>query len=161
MISPTEQGNIILSLAEQVQHDFTDHFLKKEWQEVVDPWQLNTWETYRDVVRIGRKTRLPETERKMLWTIFQKVFQRLDDAGMITQSGIFQFLAEHFNAPHQHSPFDFIVVDEAQDISVPQLRFLAALSKGKNNGLFFAGDLGQRIFQTPFSLGKSRSQNSG
>src|SRR5579885_3154788 len=47
--------------------------------------------------------------------------------------------------------FDFAVVDEAQDLSVPQLRFLAALGAGRPNSLFFAGDLGQRIFQTPFS----------
>jgi superfamily I DNA/RNA helicase len=34
---------------------------------------------------------------------------------------------------------------------VAQLRFLAAMGGGRPNGLFFAGDLGQRIFQTPFS----------
>jgi hypothetical protein len=34
---------------------------------------------------------------------------------------------------------------------VPQLRFLAALGAGRPDGLFFAGDLGQRIFQLPFS----------
>jgi superfamily I DNA/RNA helicase len=45
------------------------------------------------------------------------------------------------------APFEFVIVDEAQDISIPQLRFLAA-SGAK---LFFAGDLGQRIFQQPFS----------
>lgn len=39
----------------------------------------------------------------------------------------------------------------AQDISVAQLRFLAALGGGRPDSLFFAGDLGQRIFQTPFS----------
>jgi superfamily I DNA/RNA helicase len=49
------------------------------------------------------------------------------------------------------SPFEFIVVDEAQDASVPQLRFLAGLGAGRPNSLFFAGDLGQRIFQQPFS----------
>src|SRR5690606_5531896 len=32
-----------------------------------------------------------------------------------------------------------------------QLRFLAALGAGRPNALFFAGDLGQRIFQQPFS----------
>ena len=49
------------------------------------------------------------------------------------------------------SPFDFAVVDEAQDISVAHLRFLAALGGDRPNALFFAGDLGQRIFQQPFS----------
>ena len=52
---------------------------------------------------------------------------------------------------NKHTPFDYIVVDESQDISVAQLRFMAALGAGKPNGLFFAGDLGQRIFQQPFS----------
>jgi superfamily I DNA/RNA helicase len=42
-------------------------------------------------------------------------------------------------------------VDEAQDVSVPQLRFLAALGARRPNSLFFGGDLGQRIFQQPFS----------
>jgi superfamily I DNA/RNA helicase len=36
-------------------------------------------------------------------------------------------------------------------VNVAQLRFLAALGAGQPNSLFFAGDLGQRIFQQPFS----------
>jgi superfamily I DNA/RNA helicase len=47
--------------------------------------------------------------------------------------------------------FDFVVVDEAQDVGVPHLRFFAALGGSRPNALFFAGDLGQRIFQQPFS----------
>jgi superfamily I DNA/RNA helicase len=47
--------------------------------------------------------------------------------------------------------FDAAVVDEAQDVSIAQLRFLAALGAGSPNALFFSGDLGQRIFQQPFS----------
>ena len=50
-----------------------------------------------------------------------------------------------------HPSFDFCVIDEAQDVGVAELRFLAALGGSRPNGLFFAGDLGQRIFQTPFS----------
>jgi len=60
------------------------------------------------------------------------------------------FLASDL-ANRRQRPFDFVVVDEAQDVSVPQLRFLAALGADRPSGLFFAGDLGQRIFQPPFS----------
>ena len=42
-------------------------------------------------------------------------------------------------------------MDEAQDISVAHLRFFAAIGASRANALFFAGDLGQRIFQQPFS----------
>jgi superfamily I DNA/RNA helicase len=48
-------------------------------------------------------------------------------------------------------PFDFAVVDEAQDLNVSQMRFLAALGGARPDALFFTGDLGQRIFQQPFS----------
>jgi len=63
---------------------------------------------------------------------------------------MFNQLASHFKSSGR-VPYDFAIVDEAQDISVPQLRFLSALFGDKTNGLFFTGDLGQRIFQQRFS----------
>jgi superfamily I DNA/RNA helicase len=62
---------------------------------------------------------------------------------------MFNRLAEYF--AERTKPYNFIVVDEAQDISIAQLRFLASIGVGEPNALFFAGDLGQRIFQQPFS----------
>ncbi len=131
-------------------HKFSQHFLWTEWSEVVDAWQLDTWEAYRDVRRLGRKTRLPEPQRAVLRSIFDRVRSRLQTDGSITYAGMFRRLAEQL-ANGKRAPFDFAVVDEAQDVSVAQLRFLAALGTGKANSLFFAGDLGQRIFQLPFS----------
>ncbi len=130
-------------------HKFTARFLLTEWEQVVDAWQLKDWEAYRDVVRLGRKTRLPENHRQALWAIFAKVRQRLETQGLVTHADIFSQLAGQLTSSHKR-PFDFAVVDEAQDINVAQLRFLAALA-GSDNSLFFAGDLGQRIFQQPFS----------
>ena len=69
---------------------------------------------------------------------------------LITRSEMFSTVAERLKQS-AHSPFDYIVIDEAQDVSVAQLRFLAAMGGERKNGLFFAGDLGQRIFQQPFS----------
>jgi superfamily I DNA/RNA helicase len=54
-------------------------------------------------------------------------------------------------AVREVKPFTHIVVDEAQDLGVPELRLLAAIAPSGPNCLFFAGDLGQRIFQQPFS----------
>ena len=54
-------------------HKFGLHFLLTEWDQVVDAWQLQDWEAYRDVARLGRKTRLPEAQRKVLWAIFERV----------------------------------------------------------------------------------------
>jgi hypothetical protein len=80
---------LLRQAAAEVQgHRFSPRFLIGEWREVVDAWQLATWEDYRD---------------------------------------------------------------EAQDVGVAELRFLASLAANRPDSLFFAGDLGQRIFQQPFS----------
>lgn len=106
--------------------------------------------TNRDVIRLGGKTRLKEPQRLILWSIFEKVRTALKSQELITDSGRFNVLASRYRSGVS-SPFDFAVVDEAQDISIAQLRFLSALGGGRTNGLFFVGDLGQRIFQQPFS----------
>jgi hypothetical protein len=131
-------------------HKFSQHFLRTEWEEVVDAWQLDTWEAYRDVRRLGRKTRLPEPQRAVLWSIFARVCAQLAAQCYVTYAGVFSRLAAQL-ADRTHLPFDFAVVDEAQDVSVAQLQFLAVLGAGHPNSLFFSGDLGQRIFQPPFS----------
>lgn len=129
---------------------FSSHFLKIEWIEIVDAWQLDSWEAYRDVKRLGRKTRLPEAQRLLLWGIFDTVRAELKSQGLLTHAEMFSRLALQM-AERKQPPFDFTVMDEAQDVSIAQLRFLAAMGAWREDALFFAGDLGQRIFQQPFS----------
>ncbi len=125
-------------------------FVRAEWNHVVDAWQLTSWEGYRDVSRLGRRTRLPESRRAELWAVFERTRAALASKGLITPAAMFEALAT--SPITLASPaYDAAVVDEAQDISITELRFLAALAAGRPNGLFFAGDLGQRIFQQPFS----------
>ncbi len=131
-------------------HGFSLRFLLTEWEQVVDAWRLGAWEEYRDVRRLGRKTSLPEARRRVLWEIFSGLRARLDDRGLMTSADMFGRLASHIEQSGRR-PFDYAVVDEAQDVSVAQLCFLAALGGDRPDSLFFAGDLGQRIFQQPFS----------
>lgn len=142
---------IVRQAASEVEnHRFSLSFLVAEWTQVVDAWQLATWEEYRDIARLGRKTRLPEAQRAVLWSVFERVRATLHERGLITWAEMFTSLARAL-AESGKAPFDFVVVDEAQDLSVAQLRFLAALGASRPDALFFAGDLGQRIFQQPFS----------
>ena len=129
---------------------FSLRFLLGEWESVVDAWGLDSWEAYRDIRRLGRKTRLPVEGRFILWSILEQVKTELRERGLVTRAELFGLTAQKLKE-RRHPPFDFAIVDEAQDVSVPQLRFLAALGGDRANSLFFAGDLGQRIFQTPFS----------
>ncbi|GHT00652.1 hypothetical protein AGMMS50276_26970 [Synergistales bacterium] len=153
MISPADVMRLIDSASEKVpDNKFTKRFLYSEWEQIIDSSQIKSWDEYRDVTRLGRKTRLSEAARKVLWSIFEPVIKEIDTLGLLTNSSLFARLAEHFGqANPENLPFDYIIVDEAQDIGIQQLRFLSAIAKGRENALFFAGDMGQRIFQQPFS----------
>ena len=143
-------GVLVEDAADKEGTNFSRAFLLTERERVVDAWQLDTWDGYRDVARIGRYRRLSETQRKSLWPVFQLVRLGLREQGLVTKAEMFGQLTRHISETG-HPPFGFVVVDEAQDVSVAELRFLASLARGRPNGLFFAGDLGQRIFQQPFS----------
>jgi superfamily I DNA/RNA helicase len=151
IVEPEEMRTMIWrAKEEQGDIKFSLNFLCNEWNDVVDAWQLRTWESYRDVARLGRKTRLPEKQRETIWRLFETVRSGLIPGRYTTRNEMYSTLADYLIAAGKF-PFDFVVVDEAQDLSVPQLRFLAALGSSRPDALFFAGDLGQRIFQIPFS----------
>ncbi|WP_186420135.1 3'-5' exonuclease [Bosea sp. CS1GBMeth4] len=136
--------------ADVLEYKFSANFLFGEWSDVVDAWQLKSWEAYRDVSRLGRKTRIGGKQREALWSIFERARAAMAERKLVTWSDIFGRLTEHL-ANGKTRPFDHAVVDEAQDLGVAEARFLAALTGERPDGLFFAGDLGQRIFQQPFS----------
>ena len=132
-------------------HAFKESFLWNEWSSIVDAWQVKTWDEYKGLARLGRKTRLGDRQRQQLWEILEVAMRSLAADGLVPINGIFGKVAEAVAASTIGADFQHVVVDEAQDISVAQLRFLAAIAGKRLNGLFFAGDLGQRIFQSPFS----------
>ena len=130
--------------------EFSIRFLVSEWNNVVDAWQLDGLDAYRDVPRLGRKNRLGSKQRERVWPVFVHARELLEAQGVDTWPGIFGKVATHFSE-RDDKPFSHIVVDEAQDLAVPELRMLAVIADQNPGALFFAGDLGQRIFQEPFS----------
>jgi superfamily I DNA/RNA helicase len=131
----------------------SEHFLIEEWEEVVDAWQLFDAASYATVPRLGRKTRLGLRQRDSAWAAFDFVRAHLLQQGLVTAADVFgrltQWLLDGGALPYTH-----IVVDEAQDLSVAEARFLAAAGSARTDALFFTGDLGQRIFHLPFSWAK-------
>ena len=129
---------------------FSERFLLSEWTNVIDAWGLRSLEAYSTVQRMGRKSRLGPNQRERLWPVFAAVRDVLATERMATWSDVFTGLAESLTA-RSSKPFDHVVIDEAQDLAPAELRFFAALAPPGADGLFLAGDIGQRIFQHPYS----------
>ena len=129
---------------------FSERFLLSEWTNVIDAWGLTSLDAYSTVQRMGRKSRLGPNQRARLWPVFQVVRDALAAEHYTTWANVFTGLAKTL-AQQSCKPFDHIIIDEAQDLAPAELRFFAALAPAKADGLFLSGDVGQRIFQHPFS----------
>jgi len=146
---------IIRSLVEKAREaagidDVSSQFMLSEWFNVVDAWQVTDLDQYTNVPRMGRRTRLGARQRERLSPVYERVRRSLHERRMTTPASLFATLTEYY-ASRNDKPFNHIVIDEAQDLGVAALRFLAAVAPDGSDALFFAGDIGQRIFQQPFS----------
>jgi hypothetical protein len=128
----------------------TTDFLVEEWDELVDAWNVSDAEAYATIPRLGRRTRLGPQQREAAWAVFNHVRQFLLDRKLTTWPVLYHKLVER-TEQGDPQPFSHVVVDEAQDLSVAQVRFLAALARLRPDAVFLAGDIGQRIFHLPFS----------
>jgi hypothetical protein len=129
---------------------FSSRFLLSEWTNVIDAWSIVSAEAYASVQRMGRKSRLGPNQRERLWPVFEAVRSALNVERYTTWAQVFTGLADALSE-RSRKPFDHIILDEAQDLAPAELRFFAALAPAEPDALFLAGDMGQRIFQHPYS----------
>jgi len=132
---------------------FRPSFLETEWTEVADVRGAETFDEYRSAERLGRRQSLTPQQRKAVWDVIEHIPEALRSRGMISSGAMYRQLADHVKLKGDR-PYAFVVVDEAQDVSAAQLRLLSELGANQANGLFFTGDLAQRIFRAPFSWAK-------
>ncbi len=144
-----QQAAVDRAIAEVGYTDLPSRFAFSEWRHVVDAWNLTDLDSYANVPRIGRKNRLGSKQREKLWPVMEAARQTLAARGLLTSSQLYAAVEASCRA-RDDKPFTHVIVDEAQDLGVAELRMMGALASGLN-ALFFAGDLGQRIFQLPFS----------
>lgn len=150
-LAPLDAQQAVLerAMAHLSYKELSPRFVFSEWRHIVDAWNLPDLTSYAKVPRIGRRNRLGSKQREAVWPVFEAARRALASRGFVTQSQLFAAVEEDAQAKPD-KPFTHVIVDEAQDLGVGELRMLGALAAGPN-ALFFAGDLGQRIFQLPFS----------
>jgi hypothetical protein len=127
---------------------FDHDFLRAEWDAVIDFWGVSSFEEYRNIPRGGRGAALPVAVRRRLWDVFSAVRQGLASRNLLTSGDICDVLRQRIERDGTR-PFRHVIVDEAQDFGPREMKLAASLAPP--GSLFFAGDVGQRIFRWPFS----------
>ncbi len=121
-------------------------FLRSEWEHVVVPNDIRTWDDYRSVPRAGRGVSLGAKQRKKLWDVFERTRSSLGTAGLLSWDQVCHEVAAMLER-HPDDRFAHVVADEVQDFGHADLILLRALASSAADDLFLCGDPGQRIYK--------------
>jgi superfamily I DNA/RNA helicase/mRNA-degrading endonuclease RelE of RelBE toxin-antitoxin system len=131
---------------------FDPDFLSVEWHSVVQSRGIKSWGEYRDAQRTGRGKPLSVKDRRAIWDVFERVQEELEDSGGLPWSWICRRARELVDSKKVTSSYQAVLVDELQDLSAEDLKFLACLCTDEPGNLMLVGDAGQRIYAGGFSL---------
>lgn len=110
---------------------------------------MKTEEDYLHCSRVGRGfVRPSETERKLIYAIYNNYYKLLSDKGIHDVDTVYNTVYEHKEEIPESEKYDFMLIDECQDLSLNKLLIARALTK---ISITLAADFAQKIYKTGFT----------
>ncbi len=141
-------------------------FFQEELKYVIKGFGLNTQEEYQQIERYGRKAALGTSYRDVMWQVYEaykKRFARLQ----IDYYDIAMQVLEALRKQSTQQRYDDIIVDEAQDLTIVDLRMMQQLlAKSSTNAttpatLMILADAAQTMYSRGFSWKQAGIQARG
>ena len=108
--------SIIKSSIEELNiKDFDIKFLFSEWINIIDSWDIITFDEYKNFLRVGRGTQIGLLQRTKIWKIFENVRKILQQNKLQTWNAAIGIVARKYSSEHV-KPYTNVIVDEAQDL---------------------------------------------
>lgn len=124
-------------------------FWLEEFSEVIKGRCRARWDEYRSVERVGRGDGLRLQGREIVWRVFEAYQRNLARIGRLDWDDVVLAALEVLEKDTAFEPYDYVFVDEAQDLSVAALKLVAKLAR-EPAGLFLMADGRQSIYQKGF-----------
>lgn len=172
IISNADQRNLFLDVIKFVQKhqssyvfDMHWYFFRDEISRVIKGNGLKKEDEYLAIPRYGRKTALKRKARSITWAVYEAYQQGLKSRDVIDWQDV-SLLAyrELFRNPLA-SPYDHVVVDEAQDLTAMQVRIAQRMMKGSGDtevrSIFLVGDVAQTLYSRGFAWKQAGLQLQG
>ncbi len=102
-------------------------FFQEEIKYVIKGFGLDTQEKYRRIERYGRKTALGISYRDVMWQVYEAYRKRLAKLHAIDYYDIAMQALEALRKQSAQQRYDDIIVDEAQDLTIVDLRMMQEL----------------------------------
>lgn len=112
--------------------------------------ELTSFDQYAKAKRYGRGTsiRLTQKDRQIIWEIYEEYFAEAKKQNIYDSEAVFAELAEKADLIPDDLKYDYVFVDECQDLGLTKLRLAKALA---NKSITLVADLAQMIYHVGFS----------
>ena len=133
--------------------EFDHDFLSQEFEEVVLDQNIQSKDEYVRASRIGRGRPIGRRQRMEVWSLIEKFIVKKQNSQLYYKEEVYNMLSNHLNATKTRE-FSHVIVDELQDFSNVELKFIRSLVKEKENDLFLVGDPLQNIYKKRINFSK-------
>ena len=130
-------------------YDMNTSFLEDEFKWIREKC-IKRKEDYLSADRKGRgsQVRLSAADKEIAWSIYSQYVVNARKARFSDWPDLYMFLNENLYRIPENKKIDYVLIDEAQDMTVGKLRVLKALSR---KSLTIAADVAQKIYKTSFT----------
>lgn len=142
--------NLDAFLADAVVRELPLDYLLDEFQWCIEGRGARTEKEYLDLDRTGRGVKLTPATRRRVWALYEGYRQELERRGSTTWGAVRLRAHELVLKGAYDRRYDFVIVDEAQDLTPVAIRLCIELCRSPE-GLFLTADAGQSIYNRGFS----------
>ena len=140
-----------------------EEFYREEWTHIILQQGVDTLDDYLGCSRDGMGTALGREERIVIWPVFKKYRDLLNENGLREPDDLMRDAASLLEDKSGFLPYRAVVVDEAQDMGQQAFRLIRSIVPMEDdvNSLFIVGDAHQRIYRKSVSLGRAGISTGG
>jgi superfamily I DNA/RNA helicase/mRNA-degrading endonuclease RelE of RelBE toxin-antitoxin system len=130
-----------------------DDYLLAEFEWVIEGQDCRNEEAYLAADRSGRGISLSPGARQIVWRLYINYRAHLLAQSHYSFANLIQMALNEIQAGHFMERWDYVIVDEAQDLTPAALALAVELCR-EPTGLFLTADANQSIYNRGFSWGK-------
>lgn len=122
-------------------------FVKCEYFEIIEKYGISTEEEYLNIQRQGMGTPLGRSERKILWTYFEKLLNIKKELNICSFVDKARYMNQLITEGEINRFYHSIIIDEAQDLESVKIKALCNSVLEEKNNICILADNNQRIFR--------------
>lgn len=156
-LRPAAFGDLDKLMVTAALQKLRDEYLLEEFEWVVEGQDCRSEEDYLHAIRAGRGIPFNKSVREALWQLYETYRETLRERELYSWGQLRQFALDRVRSGEFGRRWDYVIVDEAQDLTPAALALAVDLARDPG-GLFLTADANQSLYNKGFRWSRVHDQ---